>query len=226
VSERTRLVLVRHAQPAGEMLGRCYGTLDVGLSPAGRRQARLLSRTLASMALAALYTSPSARALDTAAPIAAAHGLAPLIDARLCEIDFGDLEGRRYDEIEGSHPEIYRQWMATPTLVQFPGGESYGDLRIRALAALEEIRSARPGKVSAVVAHAGVLRTMIASCLLMPSEAIFRLDQHHGAISVIDWIDSVPVVRLLNEVPAGRGFAPVLDETPRTPSAAAAAGAT
>lgn len=221
MSERTRIVLVRHAQPTDDVLGRCYGALDVGLSARGRRQARLLARTLAPVALAALYTSPSRRALDTATAVAAAHGLAPVIDERLRELDFGDFEGRSYDEIERRQPEIYRQWMATPTLVQFPGGESYSDLRIRTLAALEEIRTARPGEVSTVVAHAGVLRTMIASCLQMPPEATFRLDQSHGAISVIDWVEAVPIVRLVNAAPATRGFTAVLDETPRTTSDAA-----
>jgi alpha-ribazole phosphatase/probable phosphoglycerate mutase len=215
MSERTRVLLVRHAQPTDAVRGRCYGALDVGLSAAGRQQAQRLAATLRRTALTALYASPSQRALDTAAPVAATHGLGPIVDERLSEIDFGDFEGRSYEEIEHSHPDLYRRWMHTPTLVQFPGGESYADLRVRALEAMETIRATHVGKTTAVVSHGGVLRTMLAACLEMPAEAIFRLDQSYGAISVVDWIDSMPIVRLLNAQPAAlapkrHGFLPTL----------------
>jgi hypothetical protein len=59
---------------------------------------------------------------------------------------------------------------------------------------------------------------MLTNCLSMPDEAIFRLDQSYGAISIIDWIDSVPLVRLLNAQPTmvaakRRGFLPALAES-------------
>ena len=201
MNDHTRILLVRHAQPTSDARGRCYGTLDIGLSAAGRAQAQLLGRTLEQVPLAAVYTSPSRRAVDTAAPAAQAHALAPIVDERLRELDFGDFEGRTYGEIERTHPELYRQWMHTPTLVQFPGGESYTQLRARALAAIDEIRARHPGESAAVFSHGGVLRTILADCLSIPAEAIFRLDQSHGAISIVDWIDGTPFVRLLNAPP-------------------------
>lgn len=213
MSEVTRLLLVRHAQTKEEAHGRCYGTLDIGLSVRGQRYAQLLARTLDSIPLAAVYTSPRERAVATAAPLAVAHGLTPIVDDALRELDFGDFEGRTYDEIASRHPELYRQWMETPTLVQFPGGESYARLRVRALAAMEAIRGRHDGETFAIVSHGGVLRAMLAGCLSIPDEAIFRIDQSYGAISIVDWIDSVPLVRLLNAQPTlvaakGHGFVP------------------
>ena len=217
MSQVTRLMLVRHAQPPEEARGRCYGSLDVGLSVRGRRHAQLLARTLDRIPLAAVYSSPSRRAVETAAPLATIHGLTAIVDEALREIDFGDFEGQSYDEIERTHPELYRQWMATPTLVQFPGGESYTRLRVRALAAMEAIRARNAGATAAVVSHGGVLRAMLADCLSMPDEAIFRLDQSYGALSIIDWINSTPIVRLLNAQPTmaaakRRGFLPAFAE--------------
>ena len=211
----TRLVLARHAQPTEDARGRCYGALDVGLSAAGRRQARLLAATLARTPLAALYSSPSRRARDTAAPVAETHGLEPIIDERLSEIDFGDFEGRRYEELEQAYPELFQQWMTTPTRVQFPSGESYRDLRVRALEALETIRRRHAGQITAIVSHGGVLRAILTACLEMPIEASFRLDQSHGAISIIDWVDAVPIVRVVNAQPstvasARQGLLPLL----------------
>src|SRR5712691_9620585 len=175
MSEATRLLLVRHAPPKEEARGRCYGTRDIGLSVRGQRHAQLLARTLDRIPLAAIYTSPRERAIGTATPLAIAHGLTPIVDDALREIDFGDFEGQTYDEIAAKHPDLYRQWMEMPTLVQFPGGENYARLRVRALAAMEAIRACHDGETVAIVSHGGVLRAMLAGCLSIPDEAIFRI---------------------------------------------------
>jgi alpha-ribazole phosphatase/probable phosphoglycerate mutase len=190
------LVLLRHAEPEEEAHGRCYGTLDVGLSSAGHEHARRLADELADLTLDAVYASPRRRALDTAAPIAASHGLRPAADERLRELDFGELEGRTYDDIAASLPELYSAWMKAPTTVRFPGGESYADLRERAVAACDEIR--RRHAHALVVTHGGVVRAVLAASLGMPAEAIFRLDQSYGGLSIVEWIDETPVVRLVN----------------------------
>ncbi len=197
----SRVVLLRHAEPEDDARGRCYGSLDVGLSPDGHARAARLAEELRDLPLDAVYASPRRRALDTAAPIAAAHGLAPRVDDRLRELDFGELEGRLYDEIAASEPELYAAWMATPTSVRFPGGESFADLRERALAACGEIR--RRHACALVVTHGGVVRAALAEWLAMPPEAIFRLDQSYGGVTVVDWLDEAPLVRVLNVTPFG-----------------------
>lgn len=198
MSDVTRLLLIRHAQPVEEARGRCYGRLDVGLSARGQRRAQLLARTLDGVPLTAVYTSPSVRASETAAPLAAAHRLDAIAADDVREIDFGELEGQRYDEIQALRPDVYRAWMETPTRVRFPGGESYAQLRVRALSAMEAIRNRHAGELAAIVSHGGVLRAMLADCLQMPEEAIFRLDQSYGGLSVVDWIEGTPIVRVVN----------------------------
>jgi alpha-ribazole phosphatase len=188
----SRIVLVRHAEPDESARGLCYGTLDVGLSDEGRAHAARLASALAALPYDAVYASPRRRAIETAAPL----GLPATIDDELREIDFGDFEGSRYDEIAESHPEIYRQWMEAPTTVTFPGGESYEDLRVRALRSLTRIGQAHDCAV--VVTHGGVIRAGLAEWLSMPSEAIFRLDQRYCGITIVEWLDGTPIVRLMN----------------------------
>ena len=192
----SRLILIRHAEPQEDARGRCYGSLDIGLSEAGREHADRLALRLASVECAAVYSSPRVRALETAAAIAAVFGLAPAVDEGLRELDFGELEGRTYDEIAASEPELYRAWMTTPTRVRFPGGESFADLTARSVAALERIR--RLHEHAIVVTHGGVLRAGVAAWLSMPDEAIFRLDQRYCGVTIVDWLDDEPLVRLLN----------------------------
>jgi broad specificity phosphatase PhoE len=110
--------------------------------------------------------------------------------------------------------------METPTRVDFPGRESYTKGRVRALAALDAIRARHGGELAAIVSHGGILRAMLADCLRMPDEAIFRIDQSYGALSIIDWLDESPLVRVVNAQPTmiaarRRGFLPTLAyETP------------
>lgn len=188
----SRLVLVRHAEPEDAARGRCYGSLDVGLSPAGYESAKALVGRIADRD--AVYSSPRLRAVETARQLAAD----PILHDGLREIDFGELEGRLYDEIAVSEPELYRAWMEAPTTVRFPGGESYADLRARVVAALDEIRSAHDAAV--VVTHGGVIRAALATWLELPDAAIFRIDQAYCGVTVVEWLDGVPIVRLVNAV--------------------------
>src|SRR5207302_3360680 len=137
--DMSRLILVRHCEPEEDARGLCYGRLDIGLSDAGREHAKRLAAGLARLEWDAVYASPRVRARETAHAVAAARDV--LVDEGLRELDFGELEGRSYDEIAASDPELYRAWMERPTTVRFPGGESFADLKARALKSLERIRA-------------------------------------------------------------------------------------
>jgi alpha-ribazole phosphatase/probable phosphoglycerate mutase len=195
----SRLVLVRHAEPEEDARGRCYGSLDVGLSDAGRHAAAALAERLAELAYDAVWSSPRLRAVDTATPIAEARRLVVTRDDDLRELDFGALEGRAYDEIAESEPDLFRAWMERPTTLTFPGGEGFADLKQRALAACRRIR--RTHERAVVVTHGGVVRAALAEWLGMPDEAIFRLDQRYCGVTIVDWVEDVPAVRLVNGVP-------------------------
>lgn len=197
----TRLYLIRHAAAALEP-GRCCGSLDVDLSAAGRQQASMLGRAFADIELDAVYTSPLERARLTAAAIANRRGLWPRELPGVAEIDFGELEGRRFDEIAVSHPQTYATWLSRPTEVDFPGGERFTDFARRVRESAREILLAHPGDQVAVVSHGGPIRLLIADALAMPTAVMFRLDQTHAAVSAIDWHNDKPVVRLLNALAA------------------------
>jgi alpha-ribazole phosphatase len=187
---------VRHAEPMESARGRCYGNLDVGLSSAGRDQAARLAARLEPIELDAVYASPRTRALDTAAALVAERGLEVIVDDDLRELDFGTFEGRTYAEIERSEPELFRAWMETPTAVRFPGGESYADLRARAMRALDAVRRAHASAL--VVTHGGVIRAGLAAWLELPDHAIFRLGQSYCGVTVVDWTEGIPILQFVN----------------------------
>lgn len=197
----TRLLLIRHGEPVDDARGRCYGTLDVALSPRGAEQANVLARELGPIELAAVYTSPRQRSRETALAVCRGRSLELLADERLRELDFGLLEGRAYEEIERTEPEFFRRWMETPALVRFPGGEGYDDLRARVRSALDDIRARHRDGTVAIVAHGGVVRAALAEALDLADERLFALDVGYGRLAAIDWFEGDAVVRLVN----GRG---------------------
>jgi broad specificity phosphatase PhoE len=191
----TRLIIVRHAEPDA-MRGRIYGRLDPPLSPTGRAQAERVALCLRPVPLDAVYASPLRRARETAGFLVRERGIEMAIHPGLVDIDFGEWEGRRFDELERSDPELYRSWMTQPTRTRFPGGENFGELQARVLAAVGEIP--RETASAALVAHAGVNRVILGSVLGLADDAIFRLDQPLAAVSVVDWIEEAPIVRAVN----------------------------
>jgi broad specificity phosphatase PhoE len=193
-----RLYLVRHAAPEEWSAGRCIGSTDVLLSAAGRRAADELGSAFAGLDVAAVYASPLRRAAATAAPIAAAAGRPVTPCPGLAEIDFGAFEGRTPDDIADADPDFYARWMTAPAAVRFPGGESYGDVRARAIPAAEGIRRRHPDGTAVAVAHAGSIRIVVAWALDMPDAASFRLAVPHAAVSVLDWTGDHPTLRGLD----------------------------
>jgi len=194
----TNVWLIRHAEPDASVRGLCYGSLDVALSAAGREQAAQLAERLRSEPFAAIYSSPRERATQTAKAIAAPHSLAISICPAFREIDFGDFEGRPYDEIAASHPDIYRQWMEHPTEVRFPNGESFARMRERVLAAYRPLLAAHEGTTIAIVTHGGVVRIILADALGISPRNIFRIAQSYAGLSHSRHLGDFSTVELVN----------------------------
>src|SRR5690349_9609288 len=115
-----RVILMRHGAPEERAKGRCYGRTDFRLSTAGEHQiSRSLDR-LRGLPIDVLYTSPLARALESARIAEEAFGLRAKVIPELFEMDFGSFDGLSYEEIERTYPSEYKLWMEQPTKIAFP----------------------------------------------------------------------------------------------------------
>jgi broad specificity phosphatase PhoE len=189
---------MRHGETVVSGDGRCVGRTDRPLSAAGRESAERLASTFAGLGLAAVYSSPLGRAIATARPIAAAAGLESIQLESLAEIDFGAFEGRTFAEITASDLQLYERWMAAPATVRFPGGESYADLKARAVTAVRDIVCRHRGSSVLAVSHGGPIRAIVADVLEVPDRSLFRIDVAHASVTLIDWWDARPLLRGLN----------------------------
>jgi broad specificity phosphatase PhoE len=195
----TRVWLIRHAEPVVEAHHRCYGSLDVGLSEDGRAQVGEVWEFLRDEGIGVVYCSPRLRAIESATRRSRA-GLEtrPTVFQDLREIEFGDFEGLTYDEIAARYPDLYRQWMESPTEVRFPNGECFADMRARVLTAFDEIRREHENETIAIVSHGGVNRILIAWALQIPDDCLFRIAQDYAAVNLLEFVEGVPIVKLLN----------------------------
>jgi alpha-ribazole phosphatase len=195
---RSRIWLIRHGEPETDAQGRCYGRLDWGLSDRGQFQAQMAAQALSGEPLAAVYSSPSRRARQSAEFLGKVKGLAVQILEGLCEIDFGDFEGLTYEEIEGQYPEQYQRWMTRPTEIHFPGGESFAQMQTRVIATTTKLCQRHQGESIAIVAHGGVNRIILAEALAMPATHIFRIAQRYAALNLVIYYEGLPTVELVN----------------------------
>jgi alpha-ribazole phosphatase/probable phosphoglycerate mutase len=196
----TRLILVRHAEPAEEVRRR-YARRDGELSRRGHGQAEACARWLRAAPIDRVFASPSGWARETAAPLARTLGLEVVALEAFRGLSYGELEGLEFEDAQRRFPEVHAAWLERPAEVSFPGGESYADLRGRVRRATAELRAQHAQKTIAIVSHGEVNRTAIAEALNLADEDSFRVDQDHCAINIVDYVGDAPVVRLVNAVP-------------------------
>lgn len=152
-----RIVLVRHGETVGESSIRYYGATDVPLSELGRRQARAARLALPGDAWGLVFSSPLARAWESARIVHPRSPVRLLDDLR--EIDFGDWEGLSAEEIRVRDPVRYEDWRQRRPGFEFPGGERRADFETRVGRAADAMLTS--GVSSAlVVVHKGVIRSL------------------------------------------------------------------
>jgi broad specificity phosphatase PhoE len=186
--QKTILYLVRHgateanlAQPP-RLQGRRH---NPPLARAGVRQAEATRDFLAGRRLDRCYSSPLLRAVQTAAIVAAPHGLSPLPLNELTECDVGRWEGLDWQTIRFLDAENYERFRHSPGRHGYPGGESFADVQARVAAALDGLLERHAGEALLVLGHHVVNRTYLAGLLgLGPDQArVVTLD--NCGISVV-----------------------------------------
>ena len=161
--ERQELLLVRHGQSTANARGIWQGQMEFPLSEEGRRQAALAGLALSGTDYDAVYSSPLARAFETAEIIARESGeVVPM--SGLAERHGGVLEGHTWAEQEERNPEFARRFLSLPEEERwaFAGAETDGEVMARFEAALDKIRSRHPeGARIVVVSHGGSMRAFL-----------------------------------------------------------------
>jgi probable phosphoglycerate mutase len=193
---------------------RFAGSTDVALSDEGRRQAHGLAARLADDQIGAVYCSPLSRTSETAAILAAPHGIEPVPRDGLREVDHGHWEGLTRADVESRFGAEYARWEEDPFTFAPTGGESGLDVMARALPVVRQIVEAHAGDNVLVVSHKATIRLLISSLLGFDARGYRdRLDQAPACLNILDFKDAVRArLMLFNDISH-------YDDHPRRPSA-------
>jgi probable phosphoglycerate mutase len=157
------LCFLRHGQTEYSRENRFCGSLDPPLSEMGAKMAEAFARSQASKKWDAVYSSPSQRARQTAAPL----GVTPIIDDGLREISYGEWEGLRHEDAEARWPEVYRYWAEDTASRSTPGGETAFAVAARAAPVIERIKREHASGRILVVSHKATIRILVCALLGM-----------------------------------------------------------
>lgn len=198
----TRMYLIRHGATQLTAEDRFAGSSDVELSEEGRRQIASLAERLKNEDIEAIYASPLTRTQETARILASPHGLEPILESSLREIDYGRWEGLSRAAVERDFHNEYAIWQEDPFTVAPQGGESGVNVLNRILPVVRRIVETHRHRSVLVVSHKGTNRLLISSLLGFDMRGYRdRLDQSPAALNILDFMSEVrPRLRLFNDV--------------------------
>lgn len=159
-----RVWLLRHAETTAPHVFNGAES-DVELSEFGLRQSAAAADWFRDHRPTVVVSSAMRRAVDTAAPIAAACGVPHQIEPALHERRIGAMAGQPFALHDGPWADTVAEWTAGNTAFTTPGAESFDDLAGRLVPAWERVVSAHPGGRVVVVAHGIVCKVLLLSLL-------------------------------------------------------------
>jgi probable phosphomutase (TIGR03848 family) len=190
------LLLIRHAANDWADKRLAGRTPDVHLNEEGHLQAEALSRRLADVPLAALYSSPLERTLETAQPLAESQGLIVQIRESLVETEYGEWTGRELKELKDE--KLWPVVQVYPSGARFPGGESLREVQTRMVVELDAIRDAHPGQTVAVVSHSDPIKMAVAHYVGLSLDLFQRLTVSPASVTALTFTPFGPRLILMN----------------------------
>lgn len=193
-------LLLRHGQTPYSTDKRFAGRADIGLTPVGLEQAAAAAQRLGKLGTVdAVVSSPLSRARLTASAVADACGAPVTVEEGFAETDFGSWDGLTFAEAAERDPAQVEAWLASPETGP-PGGESFAEVRERALGGLARLLDVYQGRTVVVVSHVTPIKILLAHALDAPLSSLYRMFLDTASLSRIDWFPDGPaVVRSLND---------------------------
>jgi probable phosphoglycerate mutase len=201
----TTLFLIRHGLTA--VTGsRLYGrTPGIHLDERGRRQAAALVDRFEGVRVAAMYSSPLERCLETLEPLADARGLEIRTSNALIEMDAGDWTGRTLPSLRRTR--LWETVQRSPSRFHFPAGESFVEAEARVLDEIEQIVTRHPRGPVVVGTHGDLVRVLISHYTGAHLDLFQRVAVEPASVSAVHLGDGMPRILLVNDTGSLHRFA-------------------
>jgi alpha-ribazole phosphatase len=193
--EGTVIDLIRHGEPEGGSRFRGHG-VDDPLSDKGWRQMwRAVGETVHWQHI---VSSPLARCREFAQALAERDQVNVSIDGRLKEIGFGSWEGRTRDELKRDDLQAYQAFYHDPVHCRPAGAEALDEFISRVTLAYDNIVQQQRGRHCLIVAHAGVIRAIIAHVLFAQPIGLYKIRVDNAGLARIRYGQYGGVLEFVN----------------------------
>ncbi len=189
------IYLIRHTAP-DIASGICYGQTDLDVADSFFRDAEILQNKLKHILAPKIYSSPLKRCTLLAEVMAQKLNTTDIKhDQRLMELDFGDWEMRKWEEIPRGSLDVWAEEHVTHAP---PNGESFIALHSRAKSFLSEVILSNAYEDKVIFTHSGVIRALVAEVLDLPLVNAFKIQIDFGSVSKIIFNDKLTRIACLN----------------------------
>ncbi|HUC89562.1 MAG TPA: alpha-ribazole phosphatase [Patescibacteria group bacterium] len=185
------IYIVRHTAPELDA-GICYGQSDVPVDKAIYKEClETLKTKLQGINFDACYSSQLTRCKVLAADL---FGGDLVEDKRLMELNFGQWEMKRWNEIDS---KLLKDWGDQFDTVPCPDGESFEILQRRVIDFWQELTRKDHNTVM-ISTHGGVIRALVAHIFKMPLSNAFSIKLDYAGITKISYDPKLTCVSFLN----------------------------
>lgn len=184
----TTFYLIRHGMNDYIRRGIAGRMPGVHLNAEGKQQAEALAARLAADGVAAIYSSPMERAVETAEPLARALGLSVRTEPGVHEWNAGDFTGKFFTELD-KDPR-WAMHHAYRLGNRLPNGELVIEVQARFVDALERLRHEHDGQTVAVFSHADPIKTALFYYLGVTLDNLSRMDIGPASLSILELSDT------------------------------------
>jgi len=177
---KTIIDLIRHGQPIGGSLYRGHN-IDDPLSDIGWQQMR--EATSGNIPWSEIITSPMKRCLAFAEELSSNNNLTLSIEPDFKEVGFGSWEGQTREQLKSTHLQEYKDFYRDPVNCRPPGAEDLDSFIQRVTQAYIKQSTNNADKHVLIVAHAGVIRAIIAHTLHAKPLGLYRIKVDNGRLT-------------------------------------------
>jgi broad specificity phosphatase PhoE len=183
------IFLIRHGNTEFNKKKLFRGHFDVPLDNAGIKQAEETGKFLKVINFDVIFSSPLSRAFKTADIINKyqENSVEVIKEDGFMDLNFGDWEGRGYDEVKSEYPEIFNRWMREPYKASIPKGEMLYDAQSRSWETLKGIVANNAGSILAIVTHRIINKLLISKMLDIGESGIWKINQDSCCINIFEF---------------------------------------
>lgn len=170
------ITLIRHTS-VDVKKGICYGQSDVGLSKSFDSELKEIKQKIISEKYDLIYSSSLSRCKTLAINLFPNQNI--ILDERLKELNFGEWEGKHWDEIQETKEakHFFDDYINT----KCPEGESYKELLERVSNFYNELKS-QGYKNIAIICHGGTIRAFLSIIEGITPQKAFERKVDYGEV--------------------------------------------